>query len=57
MLPFESEQSLGPTGDGLFLELRHQILIAQNAPRPFRTRSEEARAIGDDTRRAKPRPQ
>ena len=32
MLPFESEQSLGPTGDGLFLELRHKILIAQNAP-------------------------
>lgn len=33
MLSFESEQSLGPTGDGLFLELRHRILTAQYAPR------------------------
>jgi DNA-binding GntR family transcriptional regulator len=32
MLSFESEQSLGPTGDGLFLELRHRILTAQYAP-------------------------
>lgn len=33
MLSFESEQSLGPTGDALFLEFRHRILTAQYAPR------------------------
>lgn len=33
MLSFESEQSLGPTGDALFLEIRHRILTVQYAPR------------------------
>lgn len=33
MLSFESEQSLGPTGDALFLAMRHRILTVQYAPR------------------------
>lgn len=33
MLSFESEQSLGPTGDALFLAIRHRILTAQYAPK------------------------
>lgn len=32
MLSFESEQSLGSTGDSLFLDVRHQILTAHFAP-------------------------
>lgn len=33
MLSFESEKSLGPTGDAVFLTIRHRILTAQYAPR------------------------
>lgn len=33
MLSFESEQSLGPTGDALFLAMRHRVLTVQYAPR------------------------
>jgi DNA-binding GntR family transcriptional regulator len=33
MMSFDSERSLGPTGDGLFLEIRHHILTAHYAPR------------------------
>lgn len=33
MMSFDSERSLGPTGDRLFLEIRHHILTAHYAPR------------------------
>jgi DNA-binding GntR family transcriptional regulator len=46
MLSFESEQSLGPTGDGLFLELRHRILTAQYAPRQLIDASKIAYSAG-----------
>jgi DNA-binding GntR family transcriptional regulator len=33
MISFESERSLGPAGDALFLDIRHRILTAQFGPR------------------------
>jgi DNA-binding GntR family transcriptional regulator len=46
MLSFESERSLGPTGDSLFLEIRHKILTAQFAPMQLIVASNLAMAAG-----------
>lgn len=46
MLSFESEQSLGPTGDSLFLDVRHQILTAHFAPRQLIDAAKLAAAAG-----------
>ena len=32
MISFESERSIGPTGDALYLDIRHRILTGQYAP-------------------------